>query len=131
MTESQIVRIVCTVPEFEDYWIEYNVAAWNMGVFVRVHKTLSIAQAVTDFIPEYSTAWHILNQDGKAIRHPGPNASEDAWLTVWDSFDVLTSRRLYVWLWTSILLALQEANALDPKSASDDSGEGAGAEDAA
>ena len=131
MTEPQIVRIVCTVPKFEDYWIEYDVSAWNMGVFVRVHKTLSIAQAVTDFIPEYSVAWHVKNQDGKAIVHPGPKASEEAWLTVWDSFDVTTSRALNTWLWVSILLALQEANSLEPKSAADDSSDGAGTQDAA
>ena len=128
---SQIVRVVCTVPGFEKYWIEYDVSSWNLGVFVHVHKQLSIAQAVTDFIPEYSTNWHVENEDGTVIMHPGPKANEEAWLTVWQSFDVHTSRKLNTWLWVSILLALTEANALDSKSATTDPGDGAGVQDAA
>lgn len=129
MTEKrQVVRVVCPVEGFEKFWLELNVADWNMGFYVRMHKYVSVGDAITELIPQYSVDWKIQNQDGTVIKHPGEGASDEAWLTVWDSFDVETTRKLFNWFWTLFLGAWREATQLDPKSADDDSGEGGGEE---
>ena len=124
--KRQVVRVVCPVEGFEDFWVELNVADWNMGFYVRMHKYVSVGDAITELIPQYSVDWKVANQDGTVIKHPGEGASDEAWLTVWDSFDVATTRKLFNWFWTLFLGAWREATALDPKSAADDSGEGTG-----
>ena len=120
------VRTVCTVEGYEDFWLEWDVSEWNIGVYVEVTKHMMPMEVITDFIPRYSVDWKIANQDGTFIAHPGPNASKDVWLNVWKQLDVTTSRALFLWLWVSVLNTLEESMALPPKSEADDSAESTG-----
>ena len=128
--KKERVRIVCDEDLCKGFWIEYDVSRWNFGVFYVLHKQMSVNQIVTEFIPQYTTAWHIRNQDGTVIAHPGIDASEEAWVAVWNQFDVPTTRAIFSWLWLSTLLAWSEAQALESKRTSDDSGDSSGPQDA-
>jgi hypothetical protein len=131
MTGNQRVKVVCTVEQFEHFWVEFDVSDWGMGVYVTVYDDLTLPQVLTEFYPQYCVAWHITNSDGTAIAHPGKSRSADAWRNIWKQFDVATSRALFQWLWVSVLSAVQEAMALPPKSAGDDPGDSAGEGDPA
>lgn len=126
--QEQRVKVVCFAEGYEDLWIEYDVSSWGMGVYADLHGSMTIPQVVTEFIPKYSTDWHIINKDGTVIAHPGRKASKESWLAVWRGLDVETSRAIYSWLWLSSLTALQESLALPPKSSVNGQNDSAGGE---
>jgi hypothetical protein len=129
--EKQKVRIVCALEGYKDCWIEYDVSSWGLGMYARLWGQLKINQILTQFIPQYCAAWHMHDGNGTAIAHPGPDAGDLTWQTVWNQFSVETSRILFPWLWSSALAAVNEAMALSPKSVGDGAGDGGGAQGAA
>jgi hypothetical protein len=124
---EQKVRIVCALEGYEDCWIEYDVSKWGLGVYTRLWGGMNINRVMTQFLPQYCTAWH-LHSDGTLVSHPGLEASDLVWQTVWDQFSVEASRTLFVWLYSSALAAVNEAMTLSPKSAGDDASNGTGAQ---
>jgi hypothetical protein len=128
--QEQRVKVVCFADGFEDLWIEYDVSKWGGGVYADLHGQITIPQVVTEFIPEYSTDWHIKTADGTVVAHPGRKASKETWLNVWHQIEPETFRAIYPWIWMSTLTALQESLALPPKSAVDDQDDGTGEKDA-
>lgn len=123
----QTVKITCTAEGYENLWVEFDVTDWGLGVYFRLYKTLNIPEVITEFIPQYSTNWHMVDADGKAIKHPGRGASDEVWATVLDQFDVDTSRAIHGWLWTAALLAYQESLSFSPKSSGGNKGGGGSA----
>ena len=105
----QRVKTVCTEDGFEDLWIEYDASSWGIGTYNYVYGTLRPSQLVTDFVPRYSVAWHMRNQDGTIITHPGKDASKIVWSNIWNQFDVATGRAIQRWLIVSVLVAIEEA----------------------
>ena len=130
----QRVKLFCTVEGYEDAWIEYDVASWGFGMYNRVFAGLNFGSVVSEFVPAHSLDWSIANADGTAISHPGHIEDEEqraeVWQTVWEQFDVETSRAIFDWMGFSPLLAAQEALRLPPKSAANGKGDGGGAQDA-
>lgn len=118
------IRIVCGVEGYEDCWIEYDASRWGLGVYAQLWGELKINQVVTEFIPRYSVAWYMHDDDGVLIVHPGPGATSITWQSVWNQFGIESSRFLFVWLWSSSLAAINEAMTLSPKSVGGGSDDG-------
>lgn len=120
------VRVVCGVKGYEDCWIEYDASRWGLGVYAQLWGELKINQVITEFIPRHSVAWHMHDADDVLIVHPGPDATSILWQSIWDQFDVESSRVLFTWLWSSSIAAINEAMTLSPKSSGDGANDGAG-----
>lgn len=131
MADRQTVKIVCTVQGYAEFWIEYDVTSWGLGLYNRVFGGLVTSEVITSFIPEHSIDWCMRTDEGTSIAHPGPNADGDVWKTIWDQFDIKTGREIHDWLSVSIALAMTEAMALPSKSSDNELRDGDGLEGAA
>lgn len=121
------IKLVCTAENYGDLWIEYDVSTWTLFDYVELNEETTVRGIIIDWIPRYSTAWHMRNSKGEVIAHPGKGSSKQMWMTVWRQFDVEASRALFGWLWLSALFAMQEAMSLPPKSLEGNTGESGGA----
>lgn len=126
---QQIVHVPCTLVGHEECWIKYDVTEWGISEFIDVPYR-SFQWVLREFIPAHSVDWHIVNDAGEAIVHPGQGASEDVWREVWDAFGARTGRALYRWLGLSAMAAIGEAMDLPFKSAGNGAGRSAGDENA-
>ena len=126
IVQKQIVHIQCDVPGHEECWIKYDVTDWGIDVFTTV-PFRSSAWLERFFLPEHSTDWRMVGDDGAIVAHPVKGAAEEVWNEVWRQIGPRTGRALFTWLGLSALLAVGEATSLTPKSASDGGGAGAGA----
>jgi len=125
--ERQTVKITCTAEGYENLWVEFDVTDWGLGVYFRLYKTLNIPDVITEFIPQYSCNWHMVDEKGTAIKHPGRDASDEVWMNVYEQLGVETSRAIHGWLWAAALMAYQESLSLSPKSLGGNKGGGGSA----
>ena len=118
---KQIVRVVCDVEGYEEFWIEYDVSDWGLDIFTSLPFT-PFPQVVRAFIPAHSVNWHIVADDGAIVPHPGPGHTEILWASIWKQIGPETGKALYRWLALSTIVAMGQASMPSKKSAGGDQG---------
>ena len=125
--ERQTVRILCDVEGYEECWAEIDVTTWGYAEYLDIWTSAFPLVAIKYFEP-YCFAWHVVNDEGTVIAHPGPNADRERWTRVYQQLGVEASRALGDWFPKVCVLAAAEAQQLTPKRISNDSS-GSGGEE--
>ena len=118
---KQIVRVVCDVEGYEEFWIEYDVSGWGLDVFTSLPFT-PFPQVVRNFIPEHSVNWHIVADDGAVVPHPGPGHTDILWDSIWKQIGPETGKAIYRWLALSSIMAMGQASTPSKKRPGGDQG---------
>lgn len=128
MPSRQITHITCDVDGYEEFWVEIDVTTWGHAEFMEIWTTASVLVIMNYFEP-FSTDWHIINDDGVAILHPGEKSSRAVWQQTYKKLGVVTGRKLNPWFGQACLMAVTEAMSLSPKSSVNGAEGSAGASD--
>ena len=118
--ETQRARIQCDVEGYDSCWVEIDVTEWGHAEYLDIWSTAYPLVAVKYF-EKFCYAWHIVNDEGVAVAHPGMGSDRARWSEIYKALGVRTSRALSDWFSTTCLMAAVEAQQLTPKRIEDDS----------
>lgn len=117
--ERQRARIQCDIDGYDTCWVEIDVTEWGHAEYLDIWSTAYPLVAIKYF-ENYCCSWHIVNDEGTAVAHPGMGSDRERWSEIYTALGVRTSRALSDWFSTTCLLAAVEAQQLTPKRIEDD-----------
>ena len=102
--EKRIARARCRVEDREDHWVDFDVSNWTVREF-RTIPEASLDETIERWLEVDSVDWHIKDDDGEPIPHPGRGALANKWLKAYARMPIELAR----WLSVTPYTALQEA----------------------